>query len=159
MNILPAPVPTPREKAQNYQPLPGTTCGEITWVDRTEGPYFISKKSSDLPASLWQNSHTTAYLWNQEGVLPWEVMLECHITPQCHLFASAPIEKCQSPIAPIKKPEQGQRSSFKDGVLWNRTNSPHTQAMFYMHPLLPSPNCNWENIPVGWLLPHSHSSS
>lgn len=38
-------------------------------------------------------------------------------------------------------------------LLQNRTNSLHTQAMFYMRPLLPSPNCNWENIPVGWLLP------
>lgn len=63
------------------------------------------------------------------------------------------MQKCQSPTAPTKNPNGASGAVLRMELLQNRTDSLHTQAMFYVHPLLPSSNCNWENIPVGWLFP------
>lgn len=94
-----------------------------------------------------------AYLWDQEGALPWEMMFPSHVTPRCHLFACALCTSARVPQLQSKNPNGASGAVLRMELLQNRTNSLHTQAMFYMHPLLPSPNCNWENIPVGWLLP------
>lgn len=37
----------------------------------------------------------------------------------------------------------------KDEIIAEQNKQSSHTDMFYMHPLLPSPNYNWENIPVG----------
>lgn len=139
---------------------------EIMWIDRTGWPYFIFKKSFDLPASLIllmmkQPHHGISMEPRKSSALRDGVQVSGNSSVP--FLCKCPTHKCQSPIAPTKKSEWGPakqgRTVLRMELLQSRTNSLHTQAMFYVHPLLPSPNCNWENIPVGWLLPHSHSSS
>lgn len=160
MNIPPACSENCSNTARKGTKLPATTKYNLQWrlCGQTEqgGHTLFLKKSFDLPASLIlltmkQPRHGISMEPRKSSALRDGVQVSGNSSVP--FLCKCPMHKCQSPIAPTKKSEWGPveqgRTMLRMELLQNRTNSLHTQAMFYVHPLLPSPNCNWENIPVG----------
>lgn len=111
---------------------------EITWTDRTGWPYFIFKKSFDLPASLIlvmmkQPHHGVSREPRESSALRGGVQVSDN--SPVPLLCKSPMQKCQSPIAPTKKSEWGQWGSFKDGV----TAEQNKQSSHTSHVLCASP--------------------